>query len=127
MRLGVCAAALAVAAFAGLTGCNRSGDKVLLGTLEWDRISVPAEASEPVLRLAVSEGAQVQAGDLLLSLDGRRMDARLAQAQSSVAQQQARLSELLHGARSEQRDALRASLTSAQASIVPVLPSPAPQ
>ena len=115
MRLRVCAA-LSVAAFAAGTGCHRSGDKVLLGTLEWDRISIPAETSEPVLQLAVSEGAQVQAGDLLLSLDGRRMDARLAQTQASVAQQQARLSELMHGARSEQRDALRASLTSAQAS-----------
>jgi HlyD family secretion protein len=106
------ATTLAVAA------CSKAPPAVLLGTLEWDRISVPAEASEPVLRLAVREGAQVKAGDLLLSLDARRMDARLAQAQANVGQQQARVSELLHGARSEQLDAARAELASAQASQV---------
>ena len=99
-----------------LCACTAPKPAVLLGTLEWDRISVPAEASEPVLKLAVSEGAQVKAGELLLSLDGRRMDARLAQAEAVIAQQQARLSEATHGARSEQLDAFRANVASAQAS-----------
>ena len=109
-------AAVVIAMILALAGCSSRKEPVLLGTLEWDRISVPAEASEPVLRLAVTEGAQVKAGDLLLSLDGRRMDARLAQAQSAVEQQQARLSELMHGARTEQLDAFRAAVASAQAS-----------
>ena len=99
-----------------LPACAANKEPVLLGTLEWDRISVPAEASEPILTLVVAEGAQVKAGDLLLSLDGRRMDARLAQANAAIAQQQARLSEAMHGARSEQLDAFRANLLSAQAS-----------
>jgi HlyD family secretion protein len=111
-------AALVVAAGLALAACSEPAEHPLLGTLEWDRISVPAEVSEPVLRLAVREGAQVKAGDLLLSLDGRRMDARLAQSQAAVQQQQARLAELLHGARSEQLDALRAAVASAQASQV---------
>ena len=99
-----------------LAGCKKTQPSVLLGTLEWDRISLPAEASEPVLSLAVSEGAKVKAGDLLLTLDARRMDARLAQAEAAVAQQEGRLSELMRGARSEQLDAARAAVTSAQAS-----------
>jgi HlyD family secretion protein len=111
----IAAAALAACA---LAGCSGSGKPALLGTLEWDRISVPAEASERVLRLEVSEGAQVKAGDLLLRLDGQRMDARLAQAQAIVEQSRARLSELIHGARSEQLDASRAELASARASRV---------
>lgn len=108
----------ALALVLAVCGCSAPKEPVLLGTLEWDRISLPAEASEPVLRLAVREGAVVKAGDLLLSLDGRRMDARLAQANAAVGQQQARLEELMHGARSEQLDALRAALASAQASQV---------
>lgn len=99
-----------------LAACSKPKETVLLGTLEWDRISLPAEASEPVLSLAVSEGAVVKAGDLLLTLDARRMDARLAQAQAAVAQQEGRLSELMHGTRVEQLDASRAALASAQAS-----------
>jgi HlyD family secretion protein len=114
----VAAAAAAVMTLLLLAGCKPDKEQLLLGTLEWDRVSVPAEASEPVLRLAVAEGTQVKAGDLLLSLDGKRMDARLAQAQSTVEQQQARLSELMHGARSEQLDSSRAALASAQASLI---------
>jgi HlyD family secretion protein len=101
-----------------LSACSKPESDDLLGTLEWDRISVPAEASEPVLSIAVAEGAQVKAGDLLLTLDSRRMDARIAQAEAAVAQQKARVSELMNGARVEQRDAYRAALASAQASEV---------
>jgi HlyD family secretion protein len=111
-------AALLITTIVALAGCDSHKEQKLLGTLEWDRVSVPAEVSEPVLRLAVREGAQVKAGDVLLSLDARRMDARLAQAQASVEQQQARLSELMHGARSEQLDSFRAALASAKASQV---------
>jgi HlyD family secretion protein len=111
---------LLAAAFAtlALAACSKPKESVLLGTLEWDRISLPAEASEPVLSLAVSEGAAVKAGDLLLTLDARRMDARLAQAEAGVAQQEGHLSELMHGTRVEQLDASRAALASAQASAV---------
>lgn len=107
---------LALAALAlSLSACESAETPPLLGTLEWDRISLPAEASETVLSLAVAEGAQVEAGALLLSLDGRRMDQRIAQAEAIVAQQQARLAELSHGTRIEQLDAARAALASAEA------------
>jgi HlyD family secretion protein len=100
-----------------LPACRKEAPTELLGSLEWDRIGVPAEVSEPVLELAVAEGAPVQAGQVLLRLDPRRGDARLAQAQANVAQQRARLDEALHGARSEQMDALRAGVASAQATL----------
>ena len=99
-----------------LSACKPKSDDALLGTLEWDRIAVPAEASEPVLSLAVHEGDTVQAGQLLLTLDGRRSQARVAGAVAAVAQQEARLSELVHGARSEALDAARADVASARAS-----------
>ena len=118
MRIEPGQTAATLALLLALVGCAQSDTPTLLGTLEWDRISVPAEASERVLRLDVTEGAQVKAGQLLLSLDGQRMDARVAQAQALAEQSEARLSELIHGARSEQLDAARAGLASATASRV---------
>ena len=94
---------------AALTGCT-DADKPLLGTLEWDRVSLPAEASEVLLRVAVAEGERVEAGQLLLELDPRRQDARIAQARAEVEQAAAHLAELSNGARSETIDAARADL-----------------
>ena len=63
---------LPVGLLALLAGCAERGPAPLLGTLEWDRVAVPAELWEPVLRWAVAEGDRVEAGDLLLELDARR-------------------------------------------------------
>ncbi|MDT4809506.1 hypothetical protein FQZ97_423970 [compost metagenome] len=93
-----------------LAGCGGNGDPELLGTLEWDRVGIPAEASETILRWDVAEGDQVKAGQLLLELDPRRLDAQVAQARGEVAQARARLDELSNGARSEDIDAARATL-----------------
>lgn len=93
-----------------LAGCERQADEALLGTLEWDRIGLPAEASESVLRWHVAEGERVEAGQLLLELDPRRQDARIAQARGEVAQAEARLSELSNGARRETIEAAQATL-----------------
>ena len=101
-----------------LAACNKTSEPVLLGTLEWDRISLPAEASEPVLELDVAEGAMVNAGDRLLRLDDRRGQARLAQAVAEQTQAEARLSEQMHGARPEQLDAARGVVASADAARV---------
>ena len=101
-----------------LPGCRERKQDVMLGSLEWDRIGVPAELSEPILKVAVREGAAVKAGDLLLSLDARRTQARLAQAEASIALERARLDEAMHGARVEEMDALRGEVESARASVV---------
>ncbi|MCO7557970.1 HlyD family secretion protein [Metapseudomonas otitidis] len=89
----------------------------LLGTLEWDRIAVPAEASEPILDWHVAEGEQVSAGQVLLELDPRRTDARLAEAEGDLAAARARLDELRNGSRDETIDAARASLARYQAEL----------
>lgn len=94
---------------AGLAGCEPTGEQ-LLGTLEWDRVSLPAEASEKVLSWKVAEGDRVETGQPLLELDPRRQDARIAQARGEVDQAAARLAELSNGARGETIDAARADL-----------------
>ena len=102
-----------------LAACSRQhGDPPLLGTLEWDRIAVAAEASEPIVRVDVREGDAVEAGQLLLALDPRRADARLAQARANIAQREAALSELVNGARVETIAAARADLARNEVAVV---------
>jgi HlyD family secretion protein len=86
----------------------------LLGTLEWDRIAVPAEASEPITRILVNEGDRVEAGQLLLVLDPQRAQAQVNAAQADVQRLTAALDELRHGARIETIDASRAALARAE-------------
>lgn len=102
-------------ATAALTGCADPGPPPIVGTLEWDRIAVTAELAEPVLSWAVAEGDRVAAGDVILTVDARRQDARIAEARSQLAAMEARLDELTHGARSETIDAARAHLARARA------------
>jgi HlyD family secretion protein len=97
-----------------LAACAEGGPPTFVGSLEWDRIAVLAELREPVLRWAVSEGDRVGAGDVLLELDAGRQDARIAELRGNLAQAEARLAELAHGARIETIDAARATLARAR-------------
>ncbi|MBS0568370.1 MAG: HlyD family efflux transporter periplasmic adaptor subunit [Proteobacteria bacterium] len=111
--LFICIVALSVA------GCARENDAgALLGTLEWDRIAMPAEVSEPITQILVKEGEHVAADQLLLTLDPRRTQAQVDAAQADVARLTAALDELRHGARIETIDASRAALARAQAGAV---------
>ena len=99
-----------------LSGCARENESgALLGTLEWDRIALPAEVSEPITRILVKEGDQVAADQPLLVLDPRRTQAQVDAAQADVARLAAALAELRHGARAETIDASRAALARTQA------------
>ncbi|MCQ4164536.1 HlyD family secretion protein [Tahibacter harae] len=107
---------LVILAFAALlAACAGKAPPPLLGTLEWDRIAIQAEAAEPIVAIAVREGDSVAAGQLLLQLDPRRADAQLAQAQAELARAGASQAELQHGARSETLAAARAELARAEA------------
>lgn len=98
-----------------LSACARDNTPPpLLGTLEWDRIAVPAEVSEPITQVLVSEGDQVESDQLVLSLDPRRIQAQLDAAQADMQRMSAALDALRHGARSETIDAARAALARAQ-------------
>lgn len=102
-----------------LAGCTRdNGADALLGTLEWDRIAVPAEVSEPITQILVKEGDRVAADQLLLTLDPSRTQAQVDAAQADVQRLTAALDELRHGARVETIDASRAALARAQAGAV---------
>lgn len=96
-------------------GCHKAPTDVLLGTLEWDRIAVAAEASEPIVAIDVREGDAVAAGAPILRLDPRRIDNRIAQATAQRQVAEAALAELRAGSRSEAIASARATLASAEA------------
>lgn len=100
------AAVLALCVLAA--GCSREDEAVMAGTVEWDRVAVLAEAVEPVREIRVREGDPVKAGDVLLLLDARRMEAELAAARAERDVARAQLAALRHGVRRESVDAARA-------------------
>jgi len=97
-----------------LSACSDKNAGEMLGTLEWDRVGVAAEVSEPIVRIVHKEGDVVHAGDTILSLDPRRTDAELAQANADMRKAEAALAELRHGTRIETIEASRATLAGAQ-------------
>lgn len=112
-RFAARAAALCATLLAAAS-CAQQAPGDLLGTLEWDRVGVAAEVSEPILRIAVAEGDTVHAGDLILQLDPRRTDAQIAQADADRRRAEAALTELRRGTRIETIDASRATLNGAE-------------
>ncbi|WP_408952989.1 HlyD family secretion protein [Lysobacter sp. Hz 25] len=86
-----------------------------LGTLEWDRVSLPAPAAEKVVRIDVREGQRVKAGTRVLQLELDRGRSQLSAAQAQARQSADALAELEAGPRSETIAQARATLAAAQA------------
>ena len=86
-----------------------------LGTLEYDRITVPAPASERIVSLPVHEGQTVQAGTVLMQLDAARAQAQTDASTAEVARQRSALDELQAGPRREEIEQARAQLAAAEA------------
>jgi HlyD family secretion protein len=101
-------------ALALLAACTKESPQAL-GTLEWDRITLPATASEPIAEISAKEGQDVQTGDPILRLDPARTEARLHSAQQDVERLKQNLIELQRGARAETRGEAQARLAAAEA------------
>ncbi|HSN16983.1 MAG TPA: HlyD family efflux transporter periplasmic adaptor subunit [Gammaproteobacteria bacterium] len=67
----------------GLAACANKTPLPLTGTLERDRMELVAEAQEPIVQIAVHEGDQVKAGQVILQLDGSEAQARVDQAKAA--------------------------------------------
>lgn len=102
------ALALALAAACG------GEDATVVGTLERDRLELVAEANEPIVEIAVEEGATVAEGQLLLRLAPDRLQALREAADQRVALAEARLEEALRGPRSEDIARARARFAGAR-------------
>ena len=103
-----------VVAAALLAGCHRSSPEVL-GTVEFDRITLPAPAAEHIVKIDVREGQYVPAGTRIMQLETTRTQAALDNARADLQQQQQALLELQRGPREEQIRQARANLVGAQA------------
>lgn len=86
-----------------------------LGTLEYDRISLPAPVSERIVAVVVDEGGMVEAGQLLLQLDDAQARATLTSAQAQARRMLDMLAELEHGPRGEAIEQAGAQLDAAMA------------
>ncbi|MBX9404018.1 HlyD family efflux transporter periplasmic adaptor subunit [Lysobacter sp. BMK333-48F3] len=97
-----------------LAACSEPAPQAL-GTLEWDRVALPAPVAEKVVRIDVREGQRVRAGTRLLQLEADRSRAQSQAAQAQAQQSADALAELEAGARSESIEQARANLAAAQA------------
>lgn len=104
---------LAMLAFT-LAACGDAPPQAL-GTLEYDRITLPAPAAERIVEISVREGQRVQAGQSLLKLEAARTGSATLAAQQEAQRQRESLRELEAGARSETISQSRAQLAAAQA------------
>jgi HlyD family secretion protein len=92
-----------------LLGACAEDDTAAWGTFEADEVTVAAEASGPVLRVAVREGDRVGAGDVLAEVDAGPLALQRDELEARRAAVTARLGEL-----AAQRSAFQAQLDLAQ-------------
>jgi HlyD family secretion protein len=104
----------AVLAVLVLAGCAKNPPQAL-GTLEYDRVALPAPAAERIVAIDVREGQQVAAGAKLLTLERTRTQAQTRAAQAEAQRQRDVLAELEAGTRSEEIAQARANLAAVQA------------
>ncbi|HXE67686.1 MAG TPA: HlyD family efflux transporter periplasmic adaptor subunit [Rhodanobacteraceae bacterium] len=109
---GLLASLLAAGALLG--ACSKAPPQAL-GTLEYDRITLPAPAAERIVAVGVRDGERVNAGRLLLRLDPSHTQAMLAADEAQARQQGEVLRELEVGPREEDIAKARADLAAAQA------------
>jgi len=86
-----------------------------LGTLEFDRVSLPSPAAERIVAIDVREGDQVAAGQALLALDPAHTKAQLAAAEATAQRAREALAELEAGPRAEDIAQARANLAAVEA------------
>lgn len=98
-----------------LAACGTENPAAMTGTLERDRIELKVESNEPIVRIDVSDGQQVSAGDTILVQNPLRGRARMNQQAAMLAQASARLAELERGPRQEAIRQSRATLEGLQA------------
>jgi HlyD family secretion protein len=86
------------------------------GFIEAEEVAIAPELGGRVLELLVEEGDDVEAGQLLVRLDGTLLEAQIEAAQASLDMAQAQLAQARAGARPEQVRKAEAEMGQAQAS-----------
>ena len=114
IRCGRCVLRCLVGVLAlGAAACSKAPPQAL-GTLEFDRITLPSPVAERLVAIDVPEGDQVTAGQALLKLDPTRTQAQLAGAAAQAQRARDALAELEAGPRSEDIAQARANLAAVE-------------
>lgn len=87
------------------------------GEIDATRVDVSAKISGRVAEQLVRDGAVVKVGEVLLTLDSPEMNARVQQAEASLAAAQAQLDKIRNGSRSEEIQQVRNAHAEAQAAV----------
>ena len=95
---------------------NRS-EFVISGIVEADDIHVGSKVGGRVLKVAAKEGQAVKAGEPLVLLEPRELNAALAEAQASLRQADAKFALLSAGYRKEEIEQAEAAMRQAQADL----------
>lgn len=111
-RSGIAAALLLV-----LAGCAGAPGLRGAGTIEIDEVDVASQVGGRLLRLAVTEGDTVHAGDTLAVLDRGEVAAELAAQLANAQRAEAQARDLREGARPSEVLKARADLAAAQAEL----------
>lgn len=101
--------------------------QVFSGTIETREIRVGSKAGGRVTEVLAEEGQEVQPGQPLVRFDIAELQTQRAQAEARIAQQQARLARLQHGARPEELAQARAVTATARATYESVRTWPRPE
>ena len=104
---------IAVVTMLLISSCAEEPQRLALGTLEQDRITLSATAGEIIIAQPVSEGEQVRVGNLIVQLDSTLQEAAVSRTQAEIAALQANLDKLRNGPRPQEIAAARARVDTA--------------
>ena len=100
-----------------LSACSNSSDNIVQGYVEGDLIYFSSSQSGALATLNINRGQNVNANELLFSLDSQPQSFQLAQANAELASEQATLKDLELGLRPDEIEEIEADIASTQAAI----------
>ena len=100
-----------------LIACGQSNSGLIPGTLERDRVTLTAPASEVITALPVKEGAPITTGQVLVQLNNTKQSATLKKVIAVEQEAKITLEKLLNGERDEDIQAARANVEQAKANL----------
>ena len=103
------------------------GSIVISGVVEADDIHVGSKIGGRVLKVVAREGQTVKAGEVLVLLEPRDLDASLAEAQAAMRQAQAKLALLAAGYREEEIEQAEAAMKQSRAELSQLVAGPRQQ
>jgi multidrug resistance efflux pump len=109
---------LVICHLAFLTGCGddqANSPVIASGFIEGEEVRIASEVGGTIAEIAVSEGDEVEAGQVLVRLDDALLQTRRGEALAAVTAAEANLARVRAGARSAELSAARAVLAEAQA------------